>query len=155
MIQFVNMPVNIRFNIPQLWVVNFWGFINVWYQRCAVTTTISDIDFELEEIMTHLFTRSFYTAICKLSVLKSPSQNVYRSEISLGVDTKEWRIVLCWLYNGMSVYFLMVLFCLQGDNIVHTYKTYEMTNDLTYNMLKSVAKCGNCFYFSWPTHIHW
>ena len=36
----------------------------------------------------------------------------------------------------------MVLFCFEYDNVAHRRKAYDNTNDLTYDMLKSVAKYG-------------
>ena len=45
------------------------------------------------------------------------------------------------LKKNKSKFYLTVSFCLKHDNVIYRWKTYEKTNILTYNMLKSVAKC--------------
>ena len=46
-------------------------------------------------------------------------------------------------------FYLTVPFCLKHNNVVYRWKVYEKTNNLTYNMLQSVLKCGSyCHFFS-------
>ena len=52
------------------------------------------------------------------------------------------------IFLKINVYFyLMVPFCLGYDNVVHRSKYCVKTNNLTYNMLKLVAKCGSFLSF--------
>ena len=49
----------------------------------------------------------------------------------------------------INVYFyLTVPFCLKHNNVVYRWKAYEKAHNLTFNMLKSVAKYGSYCYFS-------
>ena len=55
----------------------------------------------------------------------------------------------------IKVYFyLTVLFCLEHDNVLHRWKVYEKSNNLTYNMLKSVVICGSYSHFYQHTRYH-
>ena len=49
-----------------------------------------------------------------------------------------------------ACFYLMVLFCLKynNKNVAHRWKAYAKTNNLTYNMLKSVTKCGSYCHLS-------
>ena len=61
------------------------------------------------------------------------------------LSTPSWDDILFQI----NVYFyLTVPLCIEHGYGVHRWKSNETTNNLTYNMLKSVASCGNYCNFS-------
>ena len=56
-----------------------------------------------------------------------------------------WRTIF---FLKINIYFYFTAsFCIERDNFVQRGKAYRKTNNLTYIMLKSVAKCGSYCHF--------
>ena len=65
------------------------------------------------------------------------------------------EIILRMIFQTINIYYyLTVPFYREHDNVVHSWIAYGKTNNLTYNMLMSVAKYGRYCHLSQHTRYH-